>query len=210
MNGGLHKMVNKIQLTIEVDQEEFFKNWNGEQLENLPEHEKQRIIKWFINRQLSLKRDGYSCQNQKCETGVNNISMPARKEHVTVHHIIPRRDFKENPQSLTKRLGYDCDDMQNLATLCKQCHVNYERGHFEIVLDGQPYKLDKPKDFDYKKMIFEGKKLRQNLKKLGQVGWYGLTEEERTNLIIILMRWITKEWTEISETMDDDDYNTIQ
>lgn len=203
-------MANKIQLTIEINQDEFFKNWDEDQLNSLPEHEKQRIIKWFVNRQLSLKRDNYQCQNSRCASGVNSDKTDERKEQVTVHHIIPRRDFKENPQSLTKRLGYECDDMQNLATLCKECHVNYERGHFEIVLDGQPYILQKPRDFDFKKMIFEGKKLRQNLKKLGQVGWYGLTEEERTNLIIILMRWITKEWTEISETMDDDDYPSIQ
>lgn len=193
----------KLQLTIEIDQDEFFKNWDEEQLKSLPEHEKQRIIKWFINRQLSLKRDNYQCQNVKCTSGINSAKIDERKEQVTVHHIIPRRDFKENPQSLTKRLGYGCDDMQNLATMCKQCHVNYERGHFEIVLDGQPYKLERLKDFDFKKMIFEGKKLRQNLKKLGQVGWYGLTEDERSNLIILLMRWITTDWREIAESYDD-------
>lgn len=193
----------KIQLTLEIDQEEFFKNWDKSELEGLPEEEKQRIIKWFINRQLCLKRDNYQCTNSSCSSGVNKLHPKERRELVTVHHIIPRRDFKENPQSLIKRLGFECDDMDNLTTLCKKCHVNYERGNFEIVINGTPYKLDKPSDYDFKRMIIEGKKLRQNLKKLGQVGWYGLSEEERYNLIMILMRWITIDWREIAETYDD-------
>lgn len=195
-------MANKIQLTIEINQDEFFKNWDEEQLKSLPEHEKQRIIKWFVNRQLSLKRDNFLCQNESCQFGTNSLSIQQRRELVTVHHIIPRRDFKENPQSFIKRFGYECDDLQNLTVLCKQCHVDYERGKIEIILNKARYKLERPTDFDYKRMLLEGKKLRQNLKRLGQVGWYGLTEEERYNLIIILMRWLTIEWTEIAETYD--------
>lgn len=188
-----------------IDKEYFFRNWSKEALESLPEEEKERVIKWFVNRNKCLLRDNFMCQNSACKNGVNKESLDERKEIVNVHHIVPKRDFKENP-TLSKRFGYECDDLDNLTTLCKKCHVDYERAAIEIIINGQPYKLERPSNMDFKKIILEGKKVRHNLKKLGQVGWYGLSEEERTNLIILLMRWITMEWTEIAETMDDDDY----
>lgn len=196
-------MSGKLQLVLEVDQDQFFRNWDKKILEQFPEEEKQRIIAWFINRNLALKRDNYQCQNEKCPYHINNLIIPKRRNLVTVHHIIPRRDFKENPESMVKRLGYGCDDLQNLITLCKKCHVNYEGGNYKIIINKTSYKLEKPSSFNMKKIIIEGKKLRQELKKIGKVGWYGINEEERIRVIYLLMRWLTREWTELAETFDD-------
>ena len=195
-----HKM--KDTVTIEIDQEEFYKNWNQEELARLTDEEKQGIIKGFLNRQLALKRDNFKCQNTLCKHDINHQPLPKRRDIVTVHHIIPRKDFKENPQSMIKRLGYECDDMQNLTTLCKFCHVDYEKAKIVIVIDSISYKLERPSGIDYKKLISDGKQLRKSLKKIGKYGWHGISEEERIHLIYLLMKWLNRNWVEISESYD--------
>mgnify|MGYP001574773953 CR=1 FL=1 len=190
----------KETITIEINQEEFYKNWKPEELSRLTDEEKQGIIKWFLNRQLALKRDNFKCQNTLCNHNINSIPFQKRRELVTIHHIIPRKDFKENPQSLIKRLGYECDDLQNLSTLCKFCHVDYENARIEIIIDGISYKLERPSNIDYKKLITDGKQLRRSLKKIGKVGWHGISEEERMHVIYLLMRWLNEGWAEITES----------
>lgn len=193
------KMEEKPVLTIPVDSKEFFKNWNPEELKRLSQEERESIIKWFLNRQLALKRDNFKCQNASCNHNLTKLPIPERRDLMTVHHKIPRRDFKEN-RTLVKHLNYECDDLQNLTTLCKYCHIDYERAKLEILIDGQSYKLEKPSSVDFKAIIKEGKRMRRQLKKLGEVGWGKITEEERMELIYLMMRWLTRHWTEIAET----------
>src|SRR3990167_126709 len=94
------------KITIEISKEDYFKNWEPEQLARLTEEQKKEIIKFFINRGLCLKRDGYKCQNAHCTQHYNSLATDERKKVMTVHHITPRRDFKENP-NLVKHFGYE-------------------------------------------------------------------------------------------------------
>ncbi len=180
-------------LTIEIDKKNFFNNWDIEERQNLTDEDKDAIIKFFINRNLCLKRDNYKCQNKNCEEDFNAIEqINDRREFMSVHHIIARRDFKENP-TLQKRLGYECNDLINLITICKPCHKGYERARLTILVNEQEYKLERPIKVDMKAIIKEGRLMRRELKKLGQVGWAGLSEDDRVKLICILMKWLTEE-----------------
>ena len=179
-------------LHIEINKEDFFKNWESEQVEKLSEEQKNEIIKFFINRGLCLKRDVHKCKNQYCESGYNEIEdIHNRKRFVEVHHVIPRRDFKENP-TLIKRLGYECHDLINLITLCKPCHKGYERGKLTLNINSVEYKIEKPHKVDMKALIKEGKRLRKALTNL-EKGWGNLNEDERLTIICLLMKWLTRD-----------------
>ena len=179
------------KITIEINKEAFFKNWEDEQVQNLSEEQKDEIIRFFVNRSLCLKRDKQMCKNENCKSEFNDIQdIHERKKYMSVHHIIPRRDFKENPQSMQKRLGYECNDLGNLITLCKPCHKGYERAQITLKINGQEYKLEKPQRTDIKAILKENKLMRKALTKL-QKGWGNLTEDERLALICILMKWLT-------------------
>lgn len=186
-------------MKIQINEEEYFKNWDEETLANLTPEQKEEIIKWFLNKQLALHRDGWKCKNEYCETGVNSLELEERRPKVSVHHVIPRIDFKENP-TLPKRLGYECHDLENLATLCRTCHRGYEKALLAICIKGQEYKLDRPTSFDFKKIIKEGKELRRRLKALGTYGWNKISEADRIALILLLMKWLNTAWYDLAET----------
>ena len=179
------------ETTLKIDKDEFFKEWEPDQVANLTEEYKDEIIKLFVNRPLCFKRDSYKCKNEYCTQPINSLEVVERRHYIEVHHIIPRRDFKENP-TLPKMLGYECHDLINLTTLCKSCHKNYERAKLTIKLNGKEYRLTKSASFDLKKIIKEGRELRKSLSKL-QKGWGRLTESERIRLIYLLMKWISRD-----------------
>ncbi len=178
------------KITLEINKEDFFKNWEPEQIANLSDEDKEEIIKFFVNRNICLKRDNYQCQNEFCTQEHNSLLLEERRKYITVHHIIPRRDFKENPQTLMKRLGYGCNDLDNLIVLCKSCHKGYEKAQIAIKINGVEYKLEKSSSVNYKAIIEEGRRLRKELKRLGKVGWHSFTEEQRMELILLLMKWL--------------------
>ena len=171
------------KISLEINKEEFFKNWEPEE-----------IIKFFVNRNICLKRDNYQCRNEYCTEEYNRQLLEERRKHISVHHIIPKRDFKENAQTLMKRLGYGCNDLQNMITLCKDCHKGYESAKIAIKINGVEYKLEKDSSVNYKAIIEEGRRLRKELKRLGKVGWEGFTEDQRIILICLLMKWISGEF----------------
>ncbi|MBI4058091.1 HNH endonuclease [Candidatus Microgenomates bacterium] len=122
---------------------------------------------------------------------------------MSVHHIIPKKDFKENP-TLQKHLGYGAHDLINLITLCKTCHQAYEKAKLTICLQGVEHKRDRPEAVNLKQLTKEARKMRRSLKKMGISGWGKLSEDERLNLILLLMKWLSKEYVDWAEYEDDD------
>jgi len=64
---------------------------------------------WDEQREKARERDGYACQVKGC-------GVPAR----TVHHIVPRRNFKGHME--------DANDLSNLITVCDHHHNLIECG----------------------------------------------------------------------------------
>jgi DNA-binding CsgD family transcriptional regulator len=68
---------------------------------------------WNDNRAEALQRDDFECQ--ECGAAVGYADSP-HVESAQVHHITPRNDGGE-------------DDLDNLVTLCSDCHQEEHGGH---------------------------------------------------------------------------------
>lgn len=77
---------------------------------------RKRGTNWITQRKLALKRDKHTCQRCKKK---NSKTL---KLIIDVHHIKPYRLFKGDWKL--------ANDLSNLITLCRQCHVLVEKhGH---------------------------------------------------------------------------------
>jgi hypothetical protein len=72
--------------------------------------------KWKQTREEIRERDGYCCQS--CGTPQEDLN---RKLHI--HHIKPRRDFKNESGEIDFERA---NDSSNLISLCGSCHKKYE------------------------------------------------------------------------------------
>lgn len=74
---------------------------------------------WKEQRRKTLERDDYTCQ--RC--GKHNAKYMIEKgKELTVHHKIPVSEFKKK-----ENVNYDkMNDLDNLITLCKKCHMKIE------------------------------------------------------------------------------------
>lgn len=73
---------------------------------------------WQAQRERARQRDGYKCQ------ACSAPEKPGRQHDV--HHIVPFREFGYIPGENTNYL--QANDLDNLVTLCHNCHVRAEAG----------------------------------------------------------------------------------
>ena len=182
--------------------EKFLRVWEKERVDKLSEEQKDNIITLFYNKRQCLKRDNHECQNEYCSHEYP-AQLSLRKEYMSIHHIVPKKDFKENP-TLEKHLGYGVHELINLITLCKPCHQSYEKAKLTICLKGVEYKRDSPESINLKQLTKEARKMRKSLKQLGVYGWGRMSDDERLDLILLLMKWLSKEYVDWAEYENDD------
>jgi len=77
---------------------------------------KKRGFDWDEQRKKALDRDGNLCQRCLCEG-------------IEVHHIVPYSETKNN-------------ELDNLITFCKRCHIIHERGYSKLLIDGEDLYLN--------------------------------------------------------------------
>lgn len=74
---------------------------------------------WSKQRRKCLERDGHSCR-------VCGIEQSDLERELSVHHITPRRQYDGN---------WEQNDLENLITLCPECHGTYEGRFTEATPD---------------------------------------------------------------------------
>lgn len=89
--------------------------------ENHPVWKKDKVIydpgpNWYMQRKKALERDNYKCQN--CNASHKD------KVKIDVHHIIKCRLFNGNYEQ--------ANDLSNLITLCRNCHIKIEHGKLPL------------------------------------------------------------------------------
>lgn len=81
---------------------------------------RSRTYFWKKQRERALKRDDYTCQ--RCGLGLDAARESGKhppEVGLHVHHIRPFRSFEEPKQA---------HDLENLRTLCFDCHMTVEHG----------------------------------------------------------------------------------
>lgn len=132
--------------------EDYFGTWTEDSLRTLNNDLAEAIYQKYIVKCKVFQRDNFSCQNTLCKFPNSPL---------TYHHI----KWKKN--------GGD-DKVRNGVTLCRTCHMGFHKAKREIVfgteeylpphIRGHTFKLEIEEKLDWKKIRFEMRKLRKNLK----------------------------------------------
>lgn len=78
---------------------------------------------WHGQKLAARKRDGYCCQ-------ICGITQKKNRKSLDVHHIIPFRTFNYIPGENENYL--QANELSNLISLCRSCHIQVEAGHIPL------------------------------------------------------------------------------
>jgi 5-methylcytosine-specific restriction endonuclease McrA len=78
---------------------------------------KSRGMNWKKQSRLAKKRDNYTCQVCGRDGRIEHF-------HISVHHIIPYREFREDYEA--------ANNLSNLVSLCPSCHPKVECGTIRL------------------------------------------------------------------------------
>ena len=78
---------------------------------------------WTSQRRRALERDGYECQDERCEL-TEAAHLERYGQGLEVHHLQPLRTFRDGDQLNHER----ANRLENLITLCRPPHVEWEYG----------------------------------------------------------------------------------
>jgi len=150
---------------------DYFKEWDSENYEMLTDELRTQIYNKYLVKCEVFQRDDFKCQNQRCKTP---------DETLTMHHI----KFQKN--------GGD-HKARNCITLCDKCHKDFHRGKIAIFyynkenvpahIRGLTLKVDIKNEIDWKQVKKEMRKFR---KSLGQVSGLKISWEELSMLLRFL------------------------
>jgi hypothetical protein len=167
-----------------LEKEDYFSTWETDKLNTLNDEMKTYIYEKYKFKCVVFNRDNFVCQNLECKTPSSSL---------TIHHIKAVRNNGENKP-------------RNGLTLCKSCHMGYERGRCSIVLDnidtlpphirGHTFKIQKENVINWKQVKEQSKNLRREIKlkldegikklPVGQRVWFKITSEQINMLMKIL------------------------
>lgn len=147
--------------------------------------DKERLEEWNEVREIILKRDSYTCQNDGC--GYSE-SEGETDSILQIHHICHREDG-------------GTDDHVNLVTLCDTCHRKYHRRLDLIKLGDEVYQLP-PRDPKVFEMVrAEAKKRkeirRQALAELGEKAYLDKDDKYYLARMFIMFLWLNEGYESI-------------
>jgi len=135
-----------------LSMKEYFKNWTPEKYNSLTADLKNQIYQKYVVKAQVFQRDNYKCQNIKCSTPDNPL---------TLHHV----KFQKNGGE---------DKVKNGVTVCDACHRAYHRAKKPLVfpnrdklpahIRGHTFKLEKPDKINWKQVKGEMRKFRRSLR----------------------------------------------
>lgn len=136
--------------------DEYFKTWDLENVKQLSESLKLEIYAKYAVKCKVFQRDGFACQNSTCKSPQSELTM---------HHIKWKKNNGE-------------DKVRNGVTLCRTCHAGFHKAKYPLIfadaehlpshIAGHTFKLELPEpQMDWKKLKFEMKTLRKELKMSG-------------------------------------------
>lgn len=139
-----------------LDKESYFKQWkNQSDVFTFTDDLKDYIYNKYLVKCAVFQRDGFKCQNINCK------SKPDTKNStLTLHHVKFQKNGGENKE-------------KNGITLCRGCHQGFHGGipitfadieSLPTKLRGMTYKIDIKHEIDWKRIKFEMKQLRKNLR----------------------------------------------
>jgi hypothetical protein len=142
-----------------MSKEDFFNSWH-DKVEELTDALLDRIYQKYVLKCRVFQRDKFTCQNIKCQV-CHNVPYFAR---LTIHHVKFRKNNGE-------------DKERNTVTLCRGIHTGYHRAKAVLSFPNTPalpahirghkFVLSRADEMDWKKIKFEMKQLRKNLKAQG-------------------------------------------
>jgi hypothetical protein len=165
-----------------LDKDLFFKRV-GKDVAGVTQDILDHIYEKYVLKAGVFQRDNFTCQNrsgkgQKCPCCHNTY----KYSKLTFHHVKFRKNNGE-------------DKERNGVTLCTESHAAFHKASLELVflptatnlpahIRGHRFKLHKSEEKDWKKIKFEMKQLRKELKRQGFKPVWSWDQ------IALLMRWI--------------------
>lgn len=122
--------------------DEFFSDWEEDNLKNLTLELKEKIYKKYVVKCAVLQRDNFKCQNEECITPESPLTM---------HHI----KFQKNGGE---------DKLKNCITICKSCHKAFHRGKRDLTFWGKTYRIHQEEEVNWKEIKAQNKQLRKSVK----------------------------------------------
>ena len=151
-------------------EEQYFSNWESDQLDNLSEEHKKQIYGKYIVKCAVFQRDNFKCTNLNCE-------FPESK--LTLHHI----KFKKNNGR---------DTIRNCSTLCHACHKGFHRGKYAITINNMTYQIHKEESINWKEIKAQSKLIRLNHPECKNI-------TISFELMVILMRFLQIPYTDFED-----------
>lgn len=151
--------------------EEYYSTWEKDNVDMLSDSLKDLIYQKYFLKCIVFQRDNFKCQNENCKQTDNRL---------TLHHI----KFRKNNGK---------DKPKNAVTLCKACHKCYHQGKGILTFWGMTYRIQKQEGVvNWKEQKAKNKKIRDSNKEFCgfKISW---------KMLSLLMKFLDKEYTEISE-----------